>query len=492
MLRAMLDAIRIGGDRPSVATVHASAWSVDPLAVLTGCLVFALFQFLPSILNDGDTLWQIRAGEWMLDHRAIPATDPFSFTAGDRRWFPHEWLAEVLLGLAFRAGGMQGVMALAAAAIGFTAAVMMQHLRRFLPTIYALAALVIAFSNAAPSVLARPHLLAWPCLALWCGGLVAARAERIAPNPALALVMVVWVNLHGSFMVGLLLPFAFMVEALFDPGAERRRVVASWSLFILAASAAALLNPGFLAGVFFPFQMVRMTTLARIGEWQPTDFGTLQPLEVTILGGLALGLSGRARLPPIRLIILLILIHAALAHGRHEQLLGIVGALIVAEPFGRSLTRHAGAPPRSSRRAWVLAAPVLAAAALCARMALPLPPSRTGAAFAGVLDAVPPALRERPVLNDYSLGGELIFNGVRPFIDSRADLYGDAFVLAYQKMVAPDPTALERSLCDWGIAWTIFPADRPIVRWLDRQPGWHRLVAADGVVIHAANARPAC
>jgi hypothetical protein len=471
--------------------VRAQPAGFDAVAVTTGCLIFAVVLFLPAVLNDGDTLWQIRAGEWMLDHRAIPATDPFSFTAGDRHWVPHEWLAEILLGLAFRAGGMQGVMALAAAAVGFTAAVMMHHLRRFLPGVYAVAALVIAFSNAAPSALARPHLLAWPCLALWCGGLVAARAERVAPKPALALVMVVWVNLHGSFMVGLLLPFAFMVVALFDPGVERRCVAASWSMFILSSWAAALLNPGFLAGVLFPFQMVRMTTLARIGEWQPTDFSTVQPLEITILGGLALGLSGRVRLPPIRLFILLILIHAALAHGRHEQLLGIVGALIVAEPFGQSLTRHAAAPPRFPRFAWMLGAIVLAAGALAARMALPLSPARTGAAFAAVLDAVPPALRERPVLNDYSLGGQLIFSGVRPFIDSRADLYGDAFVLAYQKMVAPDPMALERSLREWEIAWTIFPADRPIVRWLDRQPGWHRLVAADDVVIHAANERPA-
>ena len=73
------------------------------------------------------------------------------------------------MALAFRAGGMQGVMVLAAGAVGLTAAVLLRHLRRFLPGVYALTALVVALSNAAPSMLARPHLLAWPCLALHSG-----------------------------------------------------------------------------------------------------------------------------------------------------------------------------------------------------------------------------------------------------------------------------------------------------------------------------------
>src|SRR5580692_6434327 len=98
---------------PTVATLDLAAMSV-------ACLTFALLLFLPPILNDGDTLWQIRAGEWILDHHAIPATDPFSFTAGDRPWFSHEWLAETLLALAFRAGGMQGVMVLVAGVAGLT------------------------------------------------------------------------------------------------------------------------------------------------------------------------------------------------------------------------------------------------------------------------------------------------------------------------------------------------------------------------------------
>src|ERR1700733_8860503 len=102
--------------------------------VIAFCLVFALVLFLPQILNDSDTLWQIRTGEWILNHHAIPATDPFSYTAGDRPWVGHEWLPETLMALAYRAGGasngMIGIMVLAASASGLTAALLLHHLRR--------------------------------------------------------------------------------------------------------------------------------------------------------------------------------------------------------------------------------------------------------------------------------------------------------------------------------------------------------------------------
>jgi hypothetical protein len=128
---------------------------------------------------------------------------------------------------------------------------------------------------------------------------------------------------------------------------------------------------------------------------------------------------------------------------------------------------------------------VLALVALAMRMVLPLSPERTGAAFAATLDRVPPALRAQPVLNDYSYGGLLIFNGVQPFIDSRADLYGDAFLNRYRLLAAADPAEVDRTLAQYGIAWTIFPAGAPIVRLLDQAAGWRRLVESDGIVIQA-------
>ncbi len=468
--------------RPRVHRVPAGA---DPIVVIAGCLMFALVMFLPQLLNDGDTFWQISTGNWILRHHTIPATDPFSFTAGDRPWFAHEWLAETLLALAFDAAGLRGVMVLAAAAVGVTAALLLRHLRRFLPEIYALAGTLLALCNAAPSMLTRPHLLAWPCLVLWCGGLVSARADRAVPSYALLPVMLLWVNLHGSFMLGLLLPGALMIEALLDHAADRRQVAIGWARFIAAAWVVALLNPDFLAGVLFPFHLLGMHSLGWIGEWQAANFSGLQPLELVVLTALALGLSGKVVLPPVRLLIFLVLVHGALAHARNEQLLGLVGALILAEPLGASLGRGGATGHGPGWRHLPALAAAIAVVALGLRSIVTLDPIRSGAAFAAMLANVPPALRALPVLNDYALGGQLIFNGVRPFIDSRADLYGDAFLARYHRLAVADRTEINRTIREYSIAWTMFPSGHPMVQAMDGRPGWRRLVAANGIVIDA-------
>src|SRR5579862_8119252 len=171
-------------------------------------------------------------------------------------------------------------------------------------------------------------------------------------------------------MLGLLLAFAFMIEALFDPGVDRRPVFTNWALFIAAAWLVALINPDFLAGVLFPIHMIRMHSLAWIGEWAPADFSSFQPLELLILGGLALGFSGKVILPPIRLLILLALVHAALAHARNQQLLGIVGALILAEPFGKALGQGKAHPLGSASRLLAGATVLVAVAGLVIRFML--------------------------------------------------------------------------------------------------------------------------
>jgi hypothetical protein len=465
----------------------------DPAAIIVFCLTFAAVAFLPQILNDVDTLWQIRAGEWILDHRAIPAIDPFSFTAADRHWFPHEWLAETVMALAWRAGGMAGVMLLTAAAIALAAAALLRCLRQFLPGIYAVLGLSIALANAAPSMLARPHVLAWPCLVLWCSGLVTARARGTAPSWWLLAAMLAWVNLHGSFMAGLFVAAAFAVEAVLGVSADRRRSVCrAWFSFVAAACGVALLNPDGLGGLLFPFHMLGMRSTAWINEWEPTHFEKVPLLELMILAVLALGLTGKLRLPPIRLLLLLGLIHAALSHARNEQLVGLIGVLILAQPTADALAAGPAAAPGRAWRHLAAATTVLALLAFGARLTVPLDPERTGEAFAATLDHVPAALRKQAVLNEYSLGGRLIFQDVRPFIDSRADLFGDAFLSRYRALISPSQDELDRTLADYGIAWTIFPSDMSIVALMDREEGWRRLYEGDGIVIHArdGSARP--
>src|ERR1022692_1453089 len=91
---------------------------VIPIA-LAGALSFAA-----PILNDGDTFWHLATGRWIIQHAAVPATDPFSFTFVGRPWVAHEWLSEVAMAGAWLAGGWGGLMLLVGLALGLTALLM--------------------------------------------------------------------------------------------------------------------------------------------------------------------------------------------------------------------------------------------------------------------------------------------------------------------------------------------------------------------------------
>ncbi len=253
-----------------------SGWrGLDPAPFVAFCVVFCLILCLPAVLNDSDTLWLIRAGEWILDHGAIPHADPFGYTTGGLRWYAHEWGAQVMLALVWRAGGMTGVMVLTAAAIGSTAALLLYRMRAFLPDRYATLGLFVALSNAAGAMLARPHVLSWPFLCIWCGGLLAARARKAAPSRWLIVALVPWVNLHGSFPVGLVLAGALAVEALVEPGADRPRVLRDWGVFLAMSGIACLANPDFVAGALFPLHMLSLTAVQWTGDWGPMNFSQM-------------------------------------------------------------------------------------------------------------------------------------------------------------------------------------------------------------------------
>ena len=79
--------------------------STSPLFVAV-LLIPAVLGSSKTIFNDGDVSWHIATGQWILDHRAIPHTDPFSFTWAGKPWVPIEWLAEVIYACGLPAGGL--------------------------------------------------------------------------------------------------------------------------------------------------------------------------------------------------------------------------------------------------------------------------------------------------------------------------------------------------------------------------------------------------
>jgi hypothetical protein len=466
--------------RPALRAAPAS-YAPAPLALALA--VFALCAFAPSVLNDGDTFSHVATGAWILDHRAIPRTDPFSFSFAGAPWTAHEWLSEVLLALGFRAAGWGGVMLLTGAAAGTAIYIVA---RRTFDRLAGPAGLVLALGALAliaPGLLARPHILALPCLAIWAAALMDARESGKAPPIALAGLMWLWANLHGGFAFGLALVVPIAAEALWRTERSARLAVAQgWLLFFCASVVAALATPLGIEGLTFPLKLLGNTELAGIGEWRAEDFSHPGPMELFLLGLLGFALVRPLRLDLLSAGLLVGLIHLSLQHSRHEMLLAVLAPMLLARPIGEAL--QLDAPHRKSARMLAIGSVAAAVGLAGVRIALPVQNLDTAAAPSRALAAVPVELREKNVLNGYGFGGYLIFAKVRPFIDGRADMFGAEFMALYRRIAAGEPDAVEETLKRYDIAWTMLPPGLGAVAVLDREPGWRRLYADAHAVVH--------
>ncbi len=161
-------------------------------------------------LANNDLPLHLAIGDWVRAH-GIPATDPFSFTAGGTEWVPHEWLSGVLFSWVHELAGSSGLVALA---IGLSSALSLfaWRIARDLgvsseETLLWLLPVSIMIG---PRLILRPHLIALP-LAFAVAWLLLRGRVRTgylwATVPALAL----WGNLHGSYPFGVALVVGAMI-----------------------------------------------------------------------------------------------------------------------------------------------------------------------------------------------------------------------------------------------------------------------------------------
>jgi hypothetical protein len=275
-------------------TEHRRQWLV-PLLVGLGAYAVTISRPL-NLLNDADTLWHIAAGRWIIVHHALPFRDPFSHTVPGGVWVPHEWLAEVVFAAIYDWLGWGGVVATTGLAIAAAFALLTRALQSSLGARRAAIGAAIAFLLTEEHLLARPHILALPLLVVWMSAVIRARDHGRVSSLTLLPVMILWCNLHGGFVVGLLFAALLAAEAVLDaPAVARWRAVRGWGFFLGLSVLAALVNPNGIEAYMLPVRMLRMGfALSALSEWQSANFQQFETLEVWImlalLGGFTLGL----------------------------------------------------------------------------------------------------------------------------------------------------------------------------------------------------------
>ncbi|MCA1475581.1 hypothetical protein [Bradyrhizobium sp. NBAIM08] len=476
--------------------VQGRARALVPLCVGAGAYLFFLFLG-DTLLQDSDSFWQIKIGQWILDHRAMPMIDFYSFTRTGAPWISTSWLSQVAFAFSHAHWGWAGPVILTAAAVALTVAIFVHLLEAHIgaprAVLFAMLALLLSIHH----VLARPHILALPVMVAWVGLLMAAASRRSAPSWTWLPLMALWANLHGGFVLGLALIGPISLEAVEHAGKGRRLALfMRWVLFGIGALIASCCTPyGWrtLQGATNILSLGELLTL--IVEWMPANFATFTPFEGALLALIAFGYYRGLVLSAPRIFLILFLTWSALSHVRSIDAFAFLVPLVLAKPLGEMFPQPAlepaGADSWPGRYVTALGALMIVAASWTST-SLYLGHHRFTFTMTQTPVAAVDLLEQRKVqrvFNAYQFGGYLISRNIPVFVDGRAELYGEKFIMDFFKATeGKKPELLPRLLDEHKIDATLLGADAPGPQILDQLKGWKRIYADDIAVIHVRDA----
>ena len=174
-------------------------------------LLIALFWSIvsagPKLLNvDGDLPRHLLVGRLTRETRSVSLTDTFSFRTVGFPSFPHEWLSQVLLSVSNELLGLSGVILLTAIIVTLTwGIVYYEDRRRSKSIVITLFIIALGMGVSMIHVLPRPHIFTYVFTALWIVVLEKTAVGKPHTCWLLPVVMLLWVNMHGMFVLGVIL-----------------------------------------------------------------------------------------------------------------------------------------------------------------------------------------------------------------------------------------------------------------------------------------------
>lgn len=460
-------------------------------------LPLLLLAFCLPLLGgtDPDYWWHLRTGQLIAETGAVPRTDDYSFTVTGQPWVSHEWLTDLLIFLVSGQLGYVGVAALFGA-VGAATIALAYRTCRLHGAPAPLAALLCGWAllMMQPSINARPQVLTMLLVAAFAYILsrhAAVGGRLLWATPPL---MALWVNLHGGYLIGLVLLGLTVAGALV---ARILRQEGPAPLPLLGATALAalgsLLTPHGLDALRYPLTYVgrENASLQFVAEWRSPDFhqALFFPFAASLLLTLAVGLGGRP-LRPIALLWGLVVAYMALQSVRHIPLYAIVvtpllAARLAALPWAglalsarvRRLGRFGAAVCATILPLLLLSGAIMAASGAPGGAWQAGRAPNAGGYPVGGADYLAASGLEGNLFNEYRWGGYLIerfYPERRVFIDGRADPFGDTLMTRYRDAVGARP-GWRQFLDEWQIALVLVDRDGPLATALRADPAWREV-----------------
>lgn len=470
---------------PSVAekATNETPQRVLLLATLAACVAWlCVFK-----VYDSDFWWHLRAGQWILQHHAVPRVDPFSWTIAGQTWVSFEWLSQVLFYALFALGGPAALIlfkTLVVTALG--ACIVAAAGSGAAGLAGAVAACALAFGGDRAGFVERPQIFTFLLTAVY---LLVLRGSERRPALiwALPALQALWANLHGgASIVG---PVVIACWAGGQVLERRFRDAAALAGVAAACLAASLLNPFGWRIYSQLFGTVGFEVREVITEWAPLRFTAANapiwiPLVMLEAASLAAWLADRERRAGEGLVwaAFLVLPFRAIRFAANAL---PVFAQLFAGNFGSVARGWKSRPAIAASAAAVSAAVAWGFAAFAyAGVFVPgLGAARTGADVAAFMRK---AGLTGKMFNSYDLGGRLIWQAPeRPvFIDGRSLEYGPNLVKGAMTWFRPEVwKGLE---AEYRFDYAVLE-NSPfyLCAVLDEDPRWRLLYGDDEALVYA-------
>ncbi|HXC68710.1 MAG TPA: hypothetical protein VN644_01995, partial [Pyrinomonadaceae bacterium] len=318
------------------------------------------------------------------------------------------------------------------------------------------------------------------------------------PKPLywMAPLMLLWVNFHAGYALGLGLIVLYTISLAID---RKWSLIPRLGLMLIACTAVVPLNPNGFRMFSYPLETLRSPSMAAfIQEWASPDFhkAMFLPLALflfVLFGALALS-PKRARAGEVFLVFVTGL--AALRSARHIPIFALIAAPILAEQVWALISARGwdvrllapeGSTPRSAVvfALLLLLAPAALDVALIKHFVSNQPAYEAMNYPRAAVDFLAKKQLPGPVYNRYGWGGYLIrrLHGEYPvYIDGRADVYGDKFM--YEAFNTHDGrNGWEESLNKFSIRTVLIEPDVPLASLLRSDEQWQKVYEDQQAVI---------
>lgn len=478
--------------------------SIAQFLFFTVSFVLSFSPWSKGLLNDGDTGYHIRAGEYILDTISVPRHDIFSFLSPPIPWTAHEWLSEVIMALIHKVSGLTGVVIFFIFLISLIYTLLFKFIRENQGNLFVdLIIILLVIMTSQIHWLARPHIFSLLMMVFWYYILDAYQVNRLNYLFLLPPIMLLWVNLHGGFVAGFVLLGIYMggnflISVFQDSNKEKcREKMIRLGVVSFACLIVTLINPYGYHILVFPFKLVlNKEIMDNVSEFLSPNFHKFMPFKYLLLLLIAVLSVSRKQLNAIEIVLLLTFISMSLYSVRYILLFAIVVAPILSRQVGGIIANanqgnfldrlekksndFSAIDERARCCLWaVVAVLVVISAALLGKISFRFDETKKPVAAVEFLKTVG---LQGNMYNHDEFGDYLIYAAYpeyRVFFDGRSDMYGSERVREYLK-VAGFKAGWDNVIEKYEIRWVFFPSDSTLSNALKQREDW-KLVYTDNV-----------